>query len=163
MKKFIAVLFLFSSFSFAISIGSLSISPEIGGSYKNESIGAYNYNTYGFSARVWLGYNNIFLAPQYKYYKADNVFYSFDKQQYGLSLGYNLDLSIISILPYVGFNYSKFNALFENDISYNVGVRLKTSILPIFASVEYEYEKLNYINGGKTNASGFLFNVGVSF
>lgn len=163
MKKVIVSLFLLSNLSFAITIGSVSLVPEIGGSYKNESIGAYNYNTYGFSARVWLGYNNIFLAPQYKYYKADNVFYSFDKQQYGLSLGYNLDLSIISILPYVGFNYSKFNALFENDISYNVGVRLKTSILPIFASVEYEYEKLNYINGGKTNASGFLFNVGVSF
>ncbi|WP_297194439.1 hypothetical protein [uncultured Campylobacter sp.] len=159
MKKIILSLLIFSSAAF-----SLSISPEIGASGGNININGNSYSSFGANARIWLGFSNFVIAPQYKYQSISGEFYDFSRQQYGLSVGYKFDLSLLSLTPYVGANYSTFSRTFENSFAYNGGLRLKLGFLPLFASVEYEYQSLkSKYTGYKTNMDGVSFNIGLSF
>ena len=159
MKKIILSISFFIVSSFA-----LGISPELGASSSSVSINNRSYNSLGANARIWLELSNFLLAPQYRYQRFSSDFNNFTRQQYGLSLGYKLDLSILSLSPYIGGNYSDFNNLFKNSMSYHAGLRLKLAFLPLFASVEYEHQNLkSSLTGAKSKLNGVIFAIGLSF
>ena len=143
MKKLLFV-FIFCFFAIrtsAIEIGSFMFTPEIGVSIqKFNNFNKYHYGAYG---RVWAGISDIVIAPNIRYvYMGKFDGKSVKNTQYGVLLGYNLDIFLIKFLPYIGVNYSQFSKFFDNTIAYNVGLRAKIALIPANIFLEYEHQEL---------------------
>ncbi len=131
---------------FAASIMGFEFSPEIGLlagqtklSYGDAKQDITNYGAFG---RIWLGAFDFVVAPQikYDYNKKTSTTDSFTNFQYGISAGYNIGLIVARLTPYVGVNYSSFNRLFKDTISYNAGLKLKIDFIPVSLGVLYTYQ-----------------------
>lgn len=167
-KKFILSLFVAASFSHAISLGGFELSPEIGAGVQkvNRAGGGSTYDWSVF-ARLWVGVDNFLIAPQYKYTSmsytdAANRDYSFNNSQLGVSLGYKIDLVVLSATPYVGANYSTFSEYYDDTAAFNAGLRATLAIIPFSVGVEYEYQKPKFM-GEAQKMDSVRFSLGLSF
>lgn len=163
MKKILLVLCMLSSLIYAIRIGDLELSPELGlGAKQLNEGGDRRYYWNGF-ARLWFGINELVLAPSFSYTKMNNDSAKFTNNQYGANLGYGLDLIALYAVPYVGLHYSNFNAYYDDTYSFDVGVRIKPIILPFSLALEYEWQRPRDRFGQKQTINGLRFSFGLSF
>ena len=159
-KPFVALMFLTSA-SFAIDLGALEISPEVGVAVGQTQVGSpvdskpMNYGVYG---RVWLGTLGFVVTPQVKanYISKKDHQESLGNLQYGAAIGSNFGFVAFSLTPYIGANLSSFSKAYDNTIAYNAGIKFKPAILPFAASVEYTYQNPDIKN---TNAQAKMHNV----
>lgn len=191
MKKIILSLGLMFSSIFAIDLGVLLVSPEVGAtlSYNkvtflkagkeesdklsipsNDSLGTGAY------ARLWLGFLGLMLAPQVKYdylkpafnYEGDTSKSSLHNIQYGALLGYRIPF--IKLTPFAGISYSSFKGeikdrTLKNTYAVNFGVRWEVPFIPLLVlGIEGSWQKpeLNLPSGGATNEHLKMLNLGAS-
>lgn len=129
-------------------MGGFEFSPEVGlntGYIKDSANVSKKYNT-GIYGRLWMGMFDIVLAPQLKYdvlfnkNKINNKSY-IGNLRYGLALGYNIDLALLRLTPYIEANKSSFSERYDHTMSYNVGLKLKPTLIPLSVSLQYDYQK----------------------
>lgn len=159
MKKLILALGLFSGSVFAIDLGIMLISPEVGATlsyskFKGEAstldgrrIDFKNDNAFspGAYARLWIGVAGFMIAPQVKYDYLGSTFstnqdpekspkQNIHNIQYGGVLGYRIPF--IKLTPFVGASYSTFKGDFIEESSLketyaiNFGVRWEIPFIP---------------------------------
>lgn len=163
MKKLILLFFLLHSLCFGIKLGGFELTPEIGAGVQKVDVNGesrYDWSAFG---RIWVGALNFVIAPQFKYTNMNDSVRSVKNSQFGLSVGYNLDLILLYATPYLGVNYSHFNKYYDDTFAYNAGLRVKPVILPFSVGVEYEYQKPNGYFGEETKMKALRFSVGLSF
>lgn len=149
MKKLVLAGTLFAS-AFALELGGLEVSPEIGAIMGRLNGGVQDYGAGGY-ARVWLGVGGILIAPQVRYGVWFNRNDTYEQRvsdvkhlknlQYGAALGTNLDVGVLRITPYIGANYSQFDKLYKDAFSYSVGFKVKPTAIPLSVGVQYEQQK----------------------
>ncbi|WP_027327031.1 hypothetical protein [Helicobacter pametensis] len=156
MKKIILALGLSLSSIFAIDLGILTISPEVGatlsyskvkGEIEDKSTSFNNDNTFspGAYARLWLGVAGFMIAPHVKYDYLRSSFVnskeSIHNIQYGGVLGYRIPF--IKLTPFVGASYSTFKGGFisgssiKETYAINFGVRWE---VPLFSLLVIGFE-----------------------
>lgn len=173
MKKIILALGLFSGSVFAIDLGVLLISPEVGAtlSYSkikgtNTPVHFKNDNTFspGAYARLWVGVAGLMIAPQVKYdylrstFSSDQISqkspkYNIHNIQYGGVLGYRIPF--IKLTPFVGASYSTFKGKlsdisFKETYAINFGVRWEIPFIPLLTlgfEGSWQKPKLNGAEG----------------
>lgn len=164
MKKIIVLFLFFVSFSFAIRVGSLELSPEVGAGAQKVNINGQNHYDWSAYGRLWIGAFDWVVAPQVKYNEYTNTRSNFTNWQYGALLGYGFDVLIIHATIYAGANYSQFNEIYNNTISYNAGIKIKPLALPLALGVEYEYQRPKHkFLGVNDKIDSLRFNVGIHF
>lgn len=184
MKKTILSLGLASSSVFAINLGVVSISPEIGATVSYTKIGLTpspqeikdaanlrvdgSHLSFGAYGRLWLEALGIMITPQVKYDKLPSVEKSNKKInniQYGGLLGYRIP--IIGLTPFVGANYSTFSggeAGLKNTYALNAGLRWEVPFIPLLIlGVEGNWQKPNTAKNSKIEIINVGATVGLSF
>lgn len=185
MKKTILSLGLASSSVFAINLGIVSISPEVGGTVSYTRIGltpnqqdikdaidlsvSKDRLTLGGYARVWIEALGITIAPQVKYDRLPSLGLNNKKinnLQYGGLLGYRIP--IIGLTPFVGASYSTFSGGGEanpsNTYALNFGVRLEVPFIPLLTlGLEGSWQKPDLAKRSKVDMLNLGIAVGLSF
>ena len=163
MKKIVLLVFALCSLSFGIRIGTLELSPELGGGVQKLNADGKNHYEWSVYGKVWMGAGALLIAPQFKYSSLDDGYRHLKNWQYGGSLGASIDLAILYVTPYIGANYSRFNEYYKNTVAYNAGIRAKPMFLPYAVSVEYQYQKPESYFGTKRKMESLLFSLGLTF
>lgn len=182
MKKIILALGLTASSIFAIDLGIVLISPEVGAtlsynkfnlaaSSREENVYFENDSTFGAGAyaRLWIGAAGFMIAPHVKYDYLGSSFSSktqggktakqnIHNIQYGGVLGYRIPF--IKLTPFVGASYSTFKGGFIQDSSLketyaiNFGVRWEIPFVPFLVlGFEGSWQKPN-VNTPSSTATG---------
>lgn len=149
MKKIFLAGTLFAS-AFALELGGLEVSPEIGAIMGRLDGGLQDYGAGGY-ARVWIGAGGILIAPQVRYAVLFNRNDTYAQSvsdvkrlknlQYGVALGTNLEVGILRITPYIAANYSHFDKVYKEDFSYSVGFKIKPTTIPLSVGAQFEQQK----------------------
>lgn len=184
MKKTILTLGLATSSVFAINLGIVSISPEVGAtmsyakvgvtpSYEevksamNLSVDSSRFSLGGYG-RVWIEALGITLAPQVKYDQLPSLEKSKKKVnniQYGGLLGYRIP--IIGLTPFVGASYSTFSggeAKLQNTYALNFGVRWEVPFIPLLTlGLEGSWQKPTTDKQSKVEVLNVGGAIGLSF
>ena len=163
MKKIVFISLLCINSVFGFRLGSFELTPEIGAGAQRVDVDGDTRNYWSTYGRVWVGTNNLVITPQVRYTKMDNDYSNFTNWQYGLSLGYTLDLIAFYATPYVGANYSHFSEYYDDTLGYNAGVRVQPAIIPLALGLEYEYQRPHDRFGNSHTIDGVRFSVGISF
>ena len=163
MKKIFLLLFTLCSLSLAVRLGDLELSPEFGGGAQRLMINGKSHYEYSLYGKVWVGVNDLVIAPQFKYSSLDDGYRQLKNQQYGASVGLNIELAVLYLTPYLGANYSSFNEYYESTVSFNAGLRAKPMLFPLTVGVEYQYQNPNTIYGRNVKMEAVLFSLGFSF
>lgn len=153
-----------ASFALGVRIGGFELTPEFGVGMQNTRSNGESHSDLSAYGRVWVGINDFSVAPQVRYSQVSLYDEKITSWQYGASLGYNLDLVLVTATPYVGANYVTYSKYYDNTLGYNAGVRVSPSLLPVSLSVEYEYLRPENKSTKKDKKMDALrFSVGMSF
>ncbi|CBG39613.1 hypothetical protein [Helicobacter mustelae] len=162
MKKIILGLVLFTSSVFAFSIGSLQVSPEIGGNISYQNTKGTKF-TFGGYSRIWFGISRIVIAPQVKY----DVIYQGKANYYNLQAGglIGFEMPVVPITPYIGVSWSKFyNIGLQNAAAFNYGVKFNIpSVRFLTFGVDGVYQAPKIIGGGRLGMNRIGVTLGVEF
>lgn len=164
MKKIILVSLLCISSVFGIKIASFELTPEVGAGVQRVNVNGNANNYWSAYGRVWVGALDLVVVPQVRYTQMNNAFTGdFSNTQYGISLGYTFDAVVLRATPFVGASFSQFSEYYEDTFSYNAGLRVQPSILPVALSLEYDYQNPKDRFGNRRTIEGIRLNVGISF